>query len=258
MSELTINHLFVTAGEKQVVFDVSLSLLAGEVAILMGPNGSGKSTLVNALMGHPHYTVTQGEVLLDGESILTLAPHERARKGMFLSLQHTPKVGGVTLATFLHAVHTARTGEQVDVLEYYLRMRDLADEYGIRKDLLDRPLTEGLSGGERKLSETLQLIAFKPQVACLDEIDSGVDVDALRVVCGAVSRLAHEGTAFLLISHHPSLLEHLSPQRVHLMANGRLVRSAGRELADLVHREGFCQAIACPMVEGCEAAGRAD
>lgn len=251
MPNLTIDHLSVAVGAVQIVSDVSLSLRSGEVAVLMGPNGSGKSTLVNALMGHPHYRLSAGRVLFDGEDITDLPVHEKARRGLFLSLQHTPKVGGVTLAAFLHKAHTVRTGEQVDVLEYYLNMRERAQEYGIRDDLLDRPLSDGLSGGEKKLADMLQLIALRPRFALLDEIDSGVDVDALKVVFRTIVRLAGEGTGFLVVSHHPALFEHLTPAAVHLMAGGRLVRSAGKELADLVHREGFCKAIECPLEPQC-------
>lgn len=251
VSTLTLNNISISVGEKPVVFDVSLALHAGEVAVLMGPNGSGKSTLVNALMGHPHYRLSAGRVLLDDKDITDLPVHEKARRGLFLSLQHTPKVGGVTLAAFLHKAHTVQTGEQVDILEYYLKLREQAQAYGIRDDLLDRPLSEGLSGGEKKLADMLQLIALRPRVALLDEIDSGVDVDALKVVFRTIVRLSDEGTGFLVVSHHPALLEHLTPAAVHLMAGGRLVRSAGRELADLVHREGFCKAIECPLEPQC-------
>lgn len=252
MTTLTAQHISVQVDEKMVVYDVSLTLTGGEISILMGPNGSGKSTFMNALMGHPRYRVTEGTCILDGVDIGILPPHEKARAGLFLSPQHTPKVGGVTLTTFLHKVHTACTGETIDILEYYLQLRDMAKRYGIRDTLLDRPLTDGLSGGERKLSEVLQLIALRPQFALLDEIDSGVDVDVLRMVCDVIVRLAHEGTGFLIVSHHPSILDHITPTHVHLMAEGRLVRSAGHELAEEIHRDGFCNAIACPMVKTCK------
>jgi Fe-S cluster assembly ATP-binding protein len=255
MRTLKLQHISVEAEEKEVVHDVSLSLAEGEVSILMGPNGCGKSTLVNAVFGHPHYAVTKGKLLLDGKDTLKLRPDEKARRGLFLSLQHLPRVGGTTLATFLHKVHVAATGEASDILEYYLELRERAKELGIRDDLLDRPLTQGLSGGEKKLSELLQLAVLKPRFAVLDEIDSGVDVDAIRTVFAAVEKLRKEGTGFLLISHHPSLLEHVTPTHVHLMAGGKLVRSAGKELAQEVHKNGFCKAIECPLEPGCDAKG---
>jgi len=251
MATLAIEQVSVAVEDRTVVEDVSFAFHAEEVAILMGPNGSGKSTLVNAIMGHPHYTVTNGALRIDGEDVLSLSPHEKAGKGLFLSLQHTPKVGGVTLTTFLHKVHTARTGVDIDVLEYYLSLRELAKKLNIDDALLDRPLSQGLSGGQKKLSEVLQFAALKPRFAILDEIDSGVDVDAMKAVFRAVETLRREGTGFLLISHHPSLLRHLAPSAVHLMAGGRLVRSAGKELAEEVYREGFCKAIECPLEPSC-------
>ncbi|MBP9749722.1 MAG: Fe-S cluster assembly ATPase SufC [Candidatus Pacebacteria bacterium] len=251
MRELAIQHISVAVDGKEVVHDVSFTLASGEVAVLMGPNGSGKSTLVNALMGHPDYEVREGALLLDGEDITALPVHEKAQKGLFLSLQHTPRVGGINLATFLHKVHIARTGECVDVLEYYLYLREIAQRLSINEDLLDRPITAGLSGGEKKLSEVLQLAALKPRFAILDEIDAGVDVDAMKKVFKAVSVLAGEGTGFLVISHQPALLTHVYPVHVFLMADGRLVRSAGRELAEEIHRDGFCKAIKCPKMLHC-------
>jgi Fe-S cluster assembly ATP-binding protein len=255
MKSLKLKHISVEAEDKEVVRDVSLELAEGEVSVLMGPNGCGKSTLVNAIFGHPHYSVTKGKLLLDGKDVLKLRPDEKARKGLFLSLQHLPKVGGITLATFLHKIHTAATDTQTDILEYYLTLRERAKELGIRDDLLDRSLTQGLSGGEKKLSEVLQLAVLKPRFAILDEIDSGVDVDAIRTVFAAVETLRKEGTGFLIISHHPSLLDHVTPKHVHLMAGGKLVRSAGKELAQEVHKNGFCKAIECPLEPGCDAKG---
>jgi Fe-S cluster assembly ATP-binding protein len=220
----------------------------------MGPNGSGKSSLVNALMGHPSYRIMSGALMLDGEDITALSPDKKAQRGLFLSLQHVPKVGGITLATFLHKVHAARTGEQIDVLEYYLALRDRATEFGISPDLADRPVTEGLSGGEKKLAEALQLVALRPAFALLDEIDSGVDIDALKKVFAVVEKLRADGTAFLIISHHPSLLDHLAPDAVHVMAAGKLVRSGGRALAEEILKDGFCKVIECPLEPQCKTA----
>jgi Fe-S cluster assembly ATP-binding protein len=251
MTMLSIEDVSVSVEDKEVVRDVALSLTQGEMGVLMGPNGSGKSTLVNALMGHPHYTVTKGSVRLEGDDVTALPVCEKAKRGLFLSLQHTPKIGGTTLAAFLHKAHTTMTGETTDVLEYYLALRETVKGYGIRDDLLDRPLSEGLSGGEKKLADMVQLIALRPKVAILDEIDSGVDVDAMKTVFRTIDRLQQEGTTFLLISHHPALLDHLAPSSVHLMAAGCLVRSAGRELAEEIHRDGFCKAIECPLEPQC-------
>jgi len=253
MHRLEVQHVSVEAEGKAVVRDVSLTLKSGEVAVLMGPNGSGKSTLVNALMGHPNYCVTKGRLAFDGEDILALPTEKKAAYGIFLSLQHIPKVGGINLATFLHKVHAGTTGEGTDVLEYYLTLRERAKELAMPVELLDRPLTQGLSGGEKKLSEVLQLAVLKPRFAILDEVDSGVDVDALKKVFNAVAALKQQGTGFLIISHHPSLLDHLAPDTVYVMANGRLVKSGGRELAEDVLANGFCGAIGCPVADHCKA-----
>lgn len=256
MSSLELIDISVSAEGKPVVSDVSLTITSGQVSVLMGPNGSGKSTLVNAVMGHPNYRVTAGELILDGENILDRAAHEKAKRGLFLSLQHIPKVGGINLATFLHKVHVSATGATTDVLEYYLTLRKLAQSLEIPEDLLDRPLTAGLSGGEKKLSEILQLAACAPRIAILDEPDSGVDVDALKKVFRAIDMLRTKGTGFLIISHHPSLLSNIAPDTVYVMAGGKLMKRGGRELADAVLRDGFCKVIECPLEEHCEAKTR--
>jgi len=253
MSILELRNISVTAENKPIVSDVSLSLESGQVAVLMGPNGSGKSTLVNAVMGHPNYKVTSGELLFEGKNIINLRADEKARKGLFLSLQHIPKVGGINLATFLHKVEVSRTGKESDVLEYYLKLRELAESHGIADSLLDRPLSQGLSGGEKKLSEALQLATLKPKVAILDEIESGADVDALKTVFRVIEKLKGDGTSFLIISHHPSLLSHLTPDAVHVMAGGKLMKSGGKELAESVLKDGFCRVLDCPLEEHCDA-----
>jgi Fe-S cluster assembly ATP-binding protein len=253
MSTLELKAISVTAEDKSIIHDVSFSLSSGTISVLLGPNGSGKSTLVNALMGHPSYKVTNGALTLDGENILALPTEKKAQHGIFLSVQHTPKIGGVTLATFLHKVHVATTGDEVSVLEYYLQLRDLAKEFGIDDAFLDRPISAGLSGGEKKLSEALQLAVIKPKFAILDEIDSGVDIDAMKKVFGVITKLKEQGTGFLLISHHPSLLEYITPDQVLVMANGTLARTGGKELAATILKEGFCVGLECPLRSDCVA-----
>jgi len=239
MATLSVQHATVCTGEKEMVHDISFSLEKGTVTVLMGPNGSGKSTLVNALMGHPSYTLTKGSLFFEGEDITTLSVDKKAKKGFFLSLQHIPKIGGITLAAFLHKIHTSTTCANISVLDYYLQLRDMASEFDITDELLNRELTDGLSGGEKKLSEVLQLAALEPKVAILDEIDSGVDVDAMRKVFRVISKLKEKGTAFLVISHNTSLLDHLAPEQVLVMNSGTLVRTGGKELAEKVLVDGF-------------------
>lgn len=251
MNTLEIKNIRVEAEKKAVVKNVSFVVQEGTISVLMGPNGSGKSSLVNALMGHPNYKVTEGVILLNGEDITHLSTEKRAKKGLFLSLQHIPKVGGITLASFLHKAYVATHASDISILEFYLELREKADELTINPTLLDRPLTAGLSGGEKKLSEVLQLAILKPKFAILDEIDSGVDVDALHTVFKAVSMLQKEGTGFLVISHHPSLLTHLTPDSVHVMTKGSLVRTDGKELAEEILSKGFCVVANCGQVDGC-------
>ena len=253
MATLELKKISVTTENKPIVSDVSLSLESGQVAVLMGPNGSGKSTLVNAIMGHPNYVLTKGKVFLDGKDITKQPTDKKAQAGLFLSLQHIPKVGGINLATFLHKVEVSRTGKESDVLKYYLKLRELAESYDIADSLLDRPLSQGLSGGEKKLSEALQLATLKPKVAILDEIDSGVDVDALKTVFLVIEKLKEEGTSFLIISHHPSLLSHVNPDKVFVMAGGKLMKSGGKELAQSVLKDGFCKVLECPLEGECKA-----
>jgi Fe-S cluster assembly ATP-binding protein len=251
MSNLELKNVCVRAGESEVVQDVSFTVPKASISVLMGPNGSGKSTLVNALMGHPNYSMSSGSIFLDGNDITNLSTEKRAKQGIFLSLQHIPKIGGLSLATFLHKAHESMYNSGVSVLEFYAMLRDRADEFSISPTLLDKPLTAGLSGGEKKLSEVLQLIALKPSFAILDEIDSGVDVDALYTVFRAINKLKNEGTGFLIISHHPSLLEHLTPDSVHVMTKGRLVCSDGKELAEDILKKGFCVVAQCDRAGEC-------
>jgi Fe-S cluster assembly ATP-binding protein len=246
-----IKNCSVVAEGKVIVDSVSLTVEEGTVSVLMGPNGSGKSSLVNAIMGHPHYSLTQGEVLLDGEVVHILSVNEKAKKGLFLSLQHSPKIGGVPLATFLHKSYCALYESDMSVLEFYVFMRTKAEEYGINPDLLDRPLTAGLSGGEKKMSDLLQLIALQPKVAFLDEIDSGVDVDAMKKVFTVIDALKKTGMGFLIISHHPSLLDHLTPDKVYVMGKGTLMHSGGEEVAKDILRKGFCSVGSCEHVGIC-------
>jgi len=250
---LTLQNIRVEANGTRLVEGVSFSISQGEVAVLMGPNGSGKSSLAQALMGHPHYTIASGTLLLDDTDITRENTENKAQRGLFLSLQHTPRIDGVTLATFLHKVHSVVRGGEETVLEYYLMLRDIAHTYGIDETLLDRPISAGLSGGQRKLSEALQLAALTPRFALLDEIDSGVDIDALKSLFSVIRKLKEQGTGFLIISHNPTLLEHLSPDTVHVMVQGSIVRSGARELAETILHEGFCVGVECPLIDGCGA-----
>lgn len=253
MHTLEIQNCTVEVGGVARVQDVSFCVRGGDVAVLMGPNGSGKSSLVQGIFGHPKYNVRRGEVLLDGEHITTQPVGKKAERGLFLSMQHVPTIGGVTLASFLHRAYVALHASNVSVIEFYAALVDKVEQFAIDRAILDKPLTEGLSGGEKKLSELVQLIALKPKIAILDEIDSGVDVDALRILRRVIEALKKEGVGFLIISHHPSLLTHLSVDTVHVMSNGRLVRTGDASLAKEILEGGFCAVIDCKHANKCAA-----
>lgn len=239
MSRLQFEHISVDAGEKHIVSDVSLSLSSGELHVLMGQNGSGKSTLVNAIMGHPKLVVTGGNIILDDEDITSLATEKKAAKGLFLSMQYLPEIPGVTLLNFLHRAHKAQTGEEVSILEFYKALEAKTKEIGVDASFLKRQVGVGLSGGEKKLAEIIQMIALKPKFAFLDEIDSGVDVDALKLVKAGIEYLRKEGTAFLLITHYDTLLADMAPDHVHVMKDGKIVRTGGPQLIAEIKEKGF-------------------
>ncbi len=240
MSDFVVKDLIVTAGERTILDGVSFALKSGELHVLMGANGSGKSSLLNAIMGHPTYHVTAGAVVLDGTDITELATEKKARAGIFLSLQHLPEIAGVTLTNFLYRAHKSITPESnLSPLDFYKMMEIRANEYGIDPTFLKKHLNTGLSGGEKKQSEVLQLLALEPKFALLDEIDSGVDVDALKRLFAVIDALRKKGVGFLLVTHYSKLLEHITPDRVHVMNGGKIVASGEKELAEKISREGF-------------------
>lgn len=248
---LEIKNITVEVEEKTVVSDATCEIESGAVSVLMGPNGSGKSSLMNAVAGHPHYMIKSGSILLDDEDITKLSPPEKAKRGIFLSLQRVPRIGGVTLATFLHKVHNVLHEKETPVLEFYAKLVDEAQKFSLDRTLLDRPLTAGLSGGEQKQSELLQLLALRPRIAILDEIDSGVDIDALHALFKVIEALKQEGTGFAIISHHPSLLDHVTPRHVYVMRTGEIVQKGERALAQEILTNGFCAIAECPHLPNC-------
>lgn len=236
---LRVEHLTVTVDGKEVVRDVSLALARGAVGALMGPNGAGKSSLANALMGHPRYTLTAGQIFLNDEDVTALPPHEKARRGLFLSPQYPPAIAGVTIAGFLRAAVSALRGAPPSIRDFRLLLEDKARLLGLEPSFLDRPLHDGLSGGEKKRAEALQLLVLEPTVAILDETDSGLDVDALKIVADAIERFRAPNRAILLITHYQRMLEFVRPDAVHVMVGGRIIRSNGPALADEIHRDGY-------------------
>ena len=240
---LEIKNLSVSIEDKLILDNLSLSVNAGEVAAIMGPNGSGKSTLAYVLAGKSAYKVISGEILLDGESLLELEPNERALKGLFLAFQYPVEIPGVAAMTFLKAALNAqrrsRGESDLTTPDFMRRVREAAQALKIDQEMLRRPLNVGFSGGEKKRFEVLQMALLTPRASVLDETDSGLDIDALRVVAEGVNALRSPKRAFVVITHYQRLLDHIKPDVVHVMARGRIVASGGPELALELERNGY-------------------
>jgi Fe-S cluster assembly ATP-binding protein len=236
---LVIEDLHVAVGDKEILRGVDLTVERGRVHALMGPNGSGKSTLAYALAGHPRYRVTGGKVTFKGEDVLDLLPDERARLGMFLAMQYPVEVPGVSVTNFLRTAINAVRAEEVSVRDFARELREQMRQLDMDPKFAERSLNEGFSGGEKKRHEILQMALLRPQLAILDETDSGLDVDALRVVADGVNRLRSPELGILLITHYTRILRYISPDFVHVMVDGRVVQSGGPELADELEAKGY-------------------
>jgi Fe-S cluster assembly ATP-binding protein len=241
MSQLVIQDLNVSIGDKPVVKGVSLTIKQGEVHAVMGPNGTGKSTLAKAIAGHPDYTITQGDVLLDGRSLLAMEPDERARAGLFLAFQYPSEIPGVSIANFIRAALQARLGEsaELDATGYYKKLYEKMDLLKIDRKFTSRSVNDGFSGGEKKRCEILQLAMLDPKFALMDETDSGLDIDALRVVADGVNKLRTGQLGILLITHYQRLLNYIVPDFVHVMHDGHIVRSGDKSLALELEAKGY-------------------
>ena len=241
---LEIEGLKVSVEGKQILNGVDLTVNRGEVHAIMGPNGSGKSTLANALMGHPRYEVTDGRVRFKGEEILTLAPDERARRGLFLALQYPTSVPGVTMVNFLRQAMKAVRGEDVPVREFRTRLLDTMKMLKMDEQFARRYVNEGFSGGEKKRAEILQMGILDPDLAIMDETDSGLDIDALRTVAEGVNALMTPKLGVVLITHYQRLLNYIKPQFVHILYRGRIIGAGGPELALQLEEQGYDPVIA--------------
>jgi Fe-S cluster assembly ATP-binding protein len=234
-----IEDLHVSVEGKEILKGVNLAIKKGEVHALMGPNGSGKSTLANALMGHPRYEVTQGRVIFKGEELLGLTPDERARRGLFLAFQYPTAVPGVTMVNFLRSALKSVRGEDVPVREFRHLLKETMDLLKMDESFARRYLNDGFSGGEKKRAEVLQMGVLKPQMAVMDETDSGLDIDALRTVSEGVNALSGPDMGVLIITHYQRILNYIKPQFVHVLFSGRIVKSGGDELARELEAKGY-------------------
>ncbi len=241
MSELVIQDLHVSIGDKPVVKGVSLTIKQGEVHAIMGPNGTGKSTLAKALAGHSDYTVTSGAVFLDEQPVLPMEPDERARAGLFLAFQYPSEIPGVSIANFVRAALQARLGENADLdaTSFYKKLYEKMDLLKIDRKFTSRAVNDGFSGGEKKRCEILQMAMLEPKFALMDETDSGLDIDALRIVADGVNKLRTGQLGIGLITHYQRLLNYIVPDFVHVMYDGRIVRSGGKDLALELEAKGY-------------------
>lgn len=240
-STLEIKDLHVSIDDKEILKGVNLTINTGEIHAIMGPNGTGKSTLSSAIMGHPSYEVTQGEVLLDGVNILELEVDERAKAGLFLAMQYPSEITGVTNADFMRSAINARReeGQEINLMQFIKKLDKEMDFLDIDQDMAQRYLNEGFSGGEKKRNEILQLMMLEPKFAILDEIDSGLDIDALKVVSKGINQMCGEDFGALMITHYQRLLNYITPDKVHVMYGGKVVKSGGPELAKRLEEEGY-------------------
>jgi Fe-S cluster assembly ATP-binding protein len=236
---LVIENLHASAGDTEIIKGMDLTVDRGQIHALMGPNGSGKSTLSYVLLGHPGYKVTSGKIYYKGEDITEWSADKRGRAGIFLGFQYPEEIPGVSVLNFLRTALSNRTGTDYTVLELRLKVAEAMAELGMDQSFADRYLNEGFSGGERKRNEVLQMTVLQPELAVLDETDSGLDIDALRTVAEGVQRLHNEDRGFLIITHYQRMLDYITPDKVHIFIDGRVVESGDPGLAERIEESGY-------------------
>jgi|SRR3989344_9165681 len=237
--ELKIEDLHASIDEREILRGINLKIKLGKVHALMGPNGSGKSTLANVLMGNPKYKVTSGKIFLDGEDITELSVDERAKRGLFLSFQYPSEINGVTMSNFLRIAYNSVKKTNVNVLDFHRKLKDKMKELDIDSSFIKRYINEGFSGGEKKRAEILQMSVLEPKYAILDETDSGLDVQAIKIVGDNVTKMRNPERGILIITHYYRILNHITPDKVHVMINGEIVDEGGKELAEEIENNGF-------------------
>lgn len=239
MGKLIIKDLHATVEGKEILKGINLEIDDGEVHALLGPNGHGKSTLLNVLMGHPKYNVTEGKITYNGEDVLKMTTDERARKGIFLALQYPPEISGVSLSDFLKAAINSKEEKPISLYKYIKGLEDSSKKVGFELDMTHRFLNEGFSGGEKKRSEILQMQMLKPGMVLLDEIDSGLDVDAIKMVADVINEMNDGNRSYLIISHYARMYNLVKPTHAHVIINGRVVVSGGAEIITKIDTQGY-------------------
>ena len=241
MAELVIHDLHVSVEDKEILKGLDLTIQEGQRHALMGPNGNGKSTLLAAIMGNPKYTVTQGSITLDGQDVLAMSVDQRSKAGLFLGMQYPAEISGVTNSDFLRSAINARQEKPISLFKFIKQMESAISNLEMKSDLAHRFVNDGFSGGEKKRNEILQLLMLEPKFALLDEIDSGLDIDALKVVSKGVNAMRGEGFGAMIITHYQRLLNYITPDVVHVMMEGKVVLSGGPELAARLEQEGYAK-----------------
>jgi Fe-S cluster assembly ATP-binding protein len=236
---LEVRGLHASVEGKHILRGIDLVVKQGEIHALMGPNGSGKSTLSNVIMGRPGYVITDGSVELNGEDITALTPDERAKRGLFLAMQYPTEIPGVSVVNFMRTAYQAIKGEQIGALAFRKHMKEQMDRLGIEDSMVQRYVNQGFSGGEKKRNEVLQLAILQPQIALLDETDSGLDIDSLKLVAESVNELVGPDLGVLIITHYQRMLNYITPERVHVMMKGQIVKSGGPEIAFELEEKGY-------------------
>lgn len=243
MHDLLISNLHVSVEGKEILKGLSLTIPAGEVHAIMGPNGSGKSTLAATLMGHPKYEVTTGDVLYGETDVLALAPDERSKAGIFLSFQYPQEIPGVSVGNFLRTAMNVRRDQPLNIPKFYDQLKNAAERMGMKEEMLTRGVNEGFSGGEKKRLEILQMLILEPSLCILDETDSGLDIDALKIVAQGVNAMRDTKRSFLIITHYQRLLDYITPDAVHVLVDGKITKSGGPEVAKELEKAGYVQKL---------------